>query len=62
MENERELDFSPTHFTKVNTQNCSPEAKEWIIEKLHGRFYFAAAGAIAFEDPKEAIMCELTWG
>jgi hypothetical protein len=60
MENERELDFRPHHFTKVNTQNHSGKAKEWIIEKLHGRF--AWTDTVAFEDPKEAILYELTWG
>lgn len=63
----RELSVAPEHFTKVNTP-ASPEAATWILEKLRGRFAMVSAGSTifglcpAFEDPKEAVFYELTWG
>lgn len=64
---DRELPVAPDHFVKT-TAPISPEAKEWILEKLHGRFAasMSLSGFIdvcpAFEDPKEAVFYELTWG
>jgi hypothetical protein len=65
---ERELQISPMHFTKTQTPMTS-ESKIWILEKLHGRFsgYFSTEIAFGskcptFEDPKEAVFYELTWG
>lgn len=63
----RELEYVPEHFVLSSTP-LTPEAKEWIKEKLVGRF--AIKGDIfanlkrtpAFEDPKEAVFYELTWG
>ena len=64
---DRELPVAPDHFVKT-TASMSPEAKEWILEKLHGRFSvsMSLSGLIdvspSFEDPKEAVFYELTWG
>ena len=68
---ERQLSVNPKHFTKTSTP-MTPEAKVWILEKLHGRFStynkqneaFRSLGESCptFEDPKEAVFYELTWG
>ena len=65
---DRELSFVPEHFVRSNTPITS-ESKEWILEKLTGRFTILnAPGAFlsnmvpSFEDPKEAVFYELTWG
>lgn len=67
---ERELSVNPKHFTKTST-SLTPEAKVWILERLHGRFsthtertgiWFAVSDYPTFEDPKEAVFYELTWG
>lgn len=64
----RELDFVPAHFVKSST-SLSDEAKSWVLEKLVGRFaisnadtFFNGLPTISFEDPKEAVFYELTWG
>ena len=67
---ERELPVNPKHFTKTSTP-LTPEAKAWILERLHGRFskytknvsgMAFSEGCPTFEDPKEAVFYELTWG
>lgn len=66
---ERELQMVPPHFTVAST-SLTDSARVWILEKLHGRFAvihsrFSSGGGpyeVAFEDPKEAMMYELTWG
>ena len=67
---ERELSVNPKHFTKTSTP-LTPEAKVWILERLHGRFsthtertgtWLAVSSYPTFEDPKEAVFYELTWG
>jgi len=67
---ERELSVNPKHFTKTSTP-LTPEAKVWILERLHGRFsthtertgaWLVVSGYPTFEDPKEAVFYELTWG
>ena len=64
---ERELDFVPSHFVVARTA-LTDDAKLWILEKLTGRFSmtgregFFGSLAPAFEDPKEALFYELTWG
>jgi hypothetical protein len=68
---ERELSVNPKHFTKTTTP-LTPEAKVWILEKLHGRFSKSlptvndfSTGLVefpTFEDPKEAVFYELAWG
>jgi hypothetical protein len=63
---DRELDFVPSHFVKSNTI-LTDESKQWILEKLVGRFAITERGflstlAPAFEDPKEALFYELKWG
>lgn len=66
---ERELEFTPKHFVASKTP-VTDQSKIWILEKLSGRFsmktnssggYFGAYFP-AFEDPKEALFYELTWG
>jgi hypothetical protein len=66
---ERELNFAPEHFVSSKT-SLTDESKAWILEKLTGRFavipnqnFFTAGNTeVAFEDPKEALFYELTWG
>ena len=64
----RELSFVPNHFVRATTPVTS-ESKAWIIEKLRGRYsYFYTVNSTfgdaipAFEDPKEVVIYELTWG
>lgn len=68
---ERELVYCPPHFIRTNTP-ASDEAKLWILEKCVGRFSYLRDNnnelwlkldftLPAFEDPKEAILYELTW-
>ena len=70
---ERELKHTPKHFIVSNTP-LTTEGKTWILNKLKGRFtithaendfddfiLFNLMGNPAFEDPKEAILYELTW-
>lgn len=65
----RELSVNPKHFTQARTP-LTPESKAWILEKLHGRFsrciptnFIDAVGMCpTFEDPKEAVFYELTFG
>lgn len=68
---DRELDFTPEHFVETTTP-ISDNSKIWILEKLTGRFSIGPgqetrAGFLLdlvpyFEDPKEAVFYELTWG
>ena len=66
---QRELDFTPSHFVTSKTP-VTDESKLWILEKLSGRFsLMASQGSVifgarcpSFEDPKEALFYELTWG
>ncbi len=67
---ERELNFCPKHFVMASTP-VTEESKQWILERLTGRFYLQIHGANAytyvkdeipyFEDPAEATLYELTW-
>jgi len=63
----REMQVSPKHFTKTNTP-LTRESKIWILEKLHGRFSTVVMDKSdilkcpSFEDPREAVFYELTWG
>jgi hypothetical protein len=63
----RELDFAPNHFVVSNTR-LTTESKIWIQEKLSGRYSSVSLESAfmeyvpAFEDPKEAMFYELTWG
>ena len=70
---ERELKYTPKHFV-ISTTHLTVESKVWILNKLKGRFsvtfvednfddflVFHTMGNPAFEDPKEAILYELTW-
>lgn len=69
----RELAFTPKHFVLTKTK-LSSESKNWILNKLSGRFSlvqylddsteFVLTGDIwfpAFEDPAEAVLYELYW-
>lgn len=58
---ERELVWKPTHFTACTTA-INGEIRDWILEKLQGRFVITPDFRPAFEDPKEAVFYELTWG
>lgn len=66
---QRELDYCPVHFVQTNTP-ITEESKNWILEKLNGRFYlgtlnnptFFLDAFPLFEDPQEATLYELTWG
>lgn len=65
---DRELDFTPSHFVSSKVP-LTDEAKVWILEKLTGRFSisglstgFFGSPFPHFEDPKEALFYELTWG
>jgi hypothetical protein len=65
---ERELEFKPAHFIESSVP-VTEESKVWILEKLTGRFTLGP-GAVtfyngmfpSFEDSKEALFYELTWG
>lgn len=61
----RELEITPEHFVKTSTPITS-ESMAWILEKLRGRFAVSTQSFMeicpAFEDPKEAVFYELTWG
>ena len=75
---EREVtSHTPRHFVKSNTA-ITTESKSWILNNLKGRFAIVHTdmfqddsfdivvaslyGYPAFEDPKEAVLFELTWG
>lgn len=62
---DREVTPCPNHFTRTNTP-LTLESKIWIQEKLFGRFYINSElfshHTPSFEDPKDAIFYELTWG
>jgi len=70
---ERELNYTPKHFTIANT-HLTDQSKNWILNNLRGRFsivhktedegmlsVLSFSGNPAFEDPKEAMLYELTW-
>jgi hypothetical protein len=72
---EREITFAPVHFTVVKVL-ITPESKQWIFEKLLGRFcmvespYYGMPSGLAhydfgyypaFEDPAEATFFQLIW-
>jgi hypothetical protein len=68
---EREMNFCPKHFVRCQTP-LTDERKNWVIEKLVGRFYinqrfdgmydlFEHGLQIYFEDPQEAVQYELVW-
>lgn len=68
---------TPRHFVRANTA-LSTESIAWILNNLKGRFAIVHTdlfnnatfdlvvaslyGYPAFEDPKEAVLFELTWG
>lgn len=63
---DRNVNPCPEHFVKSKTE-LTEEAKVWVYEKLTGRFSIGHGGIFmgqcpAFEDPKEAMLYELTWG
>lgn len=74
---ERELKFTPKHFTVTKTP-ITLESRLWILQHLQGRYSILSQlgeltqyqpmmilGSMddipAFEDPKEAMMYELKW-
>lgn len=69
---ERELHYTPKHFI-VTTHPFTSESKQWVLDKLSGRFSVTyptvssslieliTPSCIAFEDPQEAVFYELKW-
>jgi hypothetical protein len=69
---ERELTHTPKHFV-VTSHPCTEESKQWVLDKLNGRFSITYPiissniyelinpSCIAFEDPQEAVFYELKW-
>jgi hypothetical protein len=69
---ERELTYTPKHFV-VTSHPCTSESKQWVLDKLSGRFSITyptvnnsiyeliTPSCIAFEDPQEAVFYELKW-
>lgn len=71
---ERELTYTPKHFV-VTSHPCTSESKQWVLDKLSGRFSITyptissssniieliSPSCIAFEDPQEATFYELKW-
>ena len=69
---ERELTYTPKHFI-VTSHPCTLESKQWVLDKLSGRFSITypsvsntifeliTPSCIAFEDPQEAVFYELKW-
>jgi hypothetical protein len=69
---DRELNYTPKHFI-VTSHPCTPESKQWVLDKLSGRFSITypmvssnileilTPSCIAFEDPQEAVFYELKW-
>ena len=69
---ERELTYTPKHFI-VTSHPCTLESKQWVLDKLTGRFSITyptistsiieliSPSCIAFEDPQEAVFYELKW-
>ena len=69
---DRELSYTPKHFI-VTSHPCTIESKQWVLDKLSGRFSVTyptistsiieliTPSCIAFEDPQEATFYELKW-
>jgi len=69
---ERELHYTPKHFV-VTSHPCTSESKQWVLDKLNGRFSITyptisnniielvTPSCVAFEDPQEAVFYELKW-
>jgi len=69
---DRELHHTPKHFI-VTSYPCTPESKQWVLDKMSGRFSITypivssnileilTPSCIAFEDPQEAVFYELKW-
>ncbi len=70
---ERKMLFTPSHFTISNTP-LTPESNQWLLNNLTGRYSIVnttsdidgfllmqSFGNPAFEDPREAVIYELTW-
>ena len=69
---DREINYTPKHFV-VTSHPCTPESKQWVLDKLSGRFSVTypvvssnileilTPSCIAFEDPQEAVFYELKW-
>ena len=69
---ERELTHTPKHFV-VTSHPCTSESKQWVLDKLSGRFSITYPvvsnniyelinpSCLAFEDPQEAVFYELKW-
>lgn len=65
---DRELNYVPKHFVYARTA-VTPVSKAWILERTTGRFAITTKRSSdmldiypAFEDPREAVFYELSWG
>lgn len=59
----RKLDIVPRHFIRSSVE-YDTNMVEWISEKLQGRYavsYLDGYLTLWFEDPKEAVLCDLIW-
>jgi hypothetical protein len=62
------LDFKPAHFVLAKT-SVTTKSTEWIVTNLKGRYalisiideFYQKSQVPAFEDPREAVLYELTW-
>jgi hypothetical protein len=64
---DRKVAFLPKHFVPTKSK-VTDDSINWVLEKLSGRFYIKTSNQfwedtreIYFEDPKEAMVYELTW-
>jgi hypothetical protein len=65
---DRELTHVPKHFVYARTA-LTPVSRAWILERTTGRFALTTNRSAdmldiypAFEDPREAVFYELSWG
>ena len=67
----RQVEYPPPHFVMATTM-LTDDSKQWVLNKLHGRFaitmntsdlfeFIDSLGNIFFEDPSEATLYELRW-
>lgn len=67
----RRLSWVPAHFHKIQV-TASSAVQDWILENTQGRWavcsrfdqerdVFLNRSGLAFEDPQEAMLCQLTW-
>lgn len=64
---DRQMTNLPKHFVPTKAQ-VTDDSINWVMERFTGRFYIKSGyqfwddkQELYFEDPKEAMMYELTW-